>query len=68
MDRSVNIWSLTYSESRNELAADLQLSNYDALEQFKQKLARLGVEVEITSAEQQDSGVRARVRLQTGGA
>jgi general secretion pathway protein L len=67
MDRSVSIWSLTYSETRNELAADLQLSNYDALEQLKQRLNRLGVEVEITSAEQQDSGVRARVRLQNGG-
>ncbi len=67
MDRSVSIWSLTYSETRNELAADLQLSNYDALEQFKQRLNRLGVDVEITSAEQQDSGVRARVRLQNGG-
>lgn len=66
MDRSVSIWSLTYSEARNELAADLQLSNYDALEQFKQRLNRLGVAVEITSAEQQDSGVRARVRLQNG--
>ena len=67
IDRTVSIWSLTYSETRNELAADLQLSNYDALEQFKQRLNRLGVEVEITSAEQQDSGVRARVRLQNGG-
>ncbi len=67
IDRSVSIWSLTYSESRNELAADLQLSNYDALEQFKQRLNRMGVEVEITSAEQQDSGVRARVRLQGAG-
>ena len=67
MDRTVSIWSLTYSETRNELAADLQLSNYDALEQFKQRLNRLGVDVEITSAEQQDSGVRARVRLQNAG-
>jgi general secretion pathway protein L len=67
MDRSVSIWSLTYTETRNELAADLQVSSYDALELLKQKLSRLGVNVEITSAEQQDNGVRARIRLQGGG-
>jgi general secretion pathway protein L len=66
IDRSVSIWNLTYVESRNELAADLRLSNYDALEQLKQRLGQLGVTVEITSAEQQDDGVRARVRLQNG--
>ena len=64
IDRTVSIWSLTFSGNRDELAADLQLSNYDALEQLKQRLSRLGVDVEITSAEQQDDGVRARVRLQ----
>jgi general secretion pathway protein L len=67
IDRTVSIWSLTYSENRDTLDADLQLSSYDALEQFKQRLNRLGVDVEITSAEQQDSGVRARVRLQGAG-
>jgi hypothetical protein len=30
---------------------------------MKQRLAQLGINVEITSAEQQDSGVRARIRL-----
>lgn len=67
IDRTVAVWSLTYTESRDELAADLQLSSYDALEQLKQRLNRLGVTVEITSAEQQDSGVRARVRLTSAG-
>ena len=67
IDRSVSVWSLTYSGTRDELAADLQLSNYDALETLKQRLGKLGVAVDITSAEQQDSGVRARIRLQGGG-
>lgn len=68
IDRTVTIWSLTYADNRDELAADLQLASYDALEQLKQRLSRLGVAVEITSAEQQDNGVRARVRLSgTGG-
>ena len=64
VDRSVSILSLTYTQTRDELAADLLLRNYDELERLKQRLAQLGVNVEITSAEQQDSGVRARVRLQ----
>ena len=63
VDRSVSILSLTYTQTRDELAADLLLRNYDELERLKQRLAQLGVNVEITSAEQQDSGVRARVRL-----
>ncbi|HEY5647488.1 MAG TPA: type II secretion system protein GspL, partial [Pseudomonadales bacterium] len=67
IDRSVTIWSLTYANSRDELAADLQLASYDALEQLKQRLTRLGITVEITSAEQQEAGVRARVRLQGSG-
>ena len=60
----MSILSLTYTQTRDELAADLLLRNYDDLERFKQRLAQLGVNLEITSAEQQDSGVRARVRLQ----
>ncbi len=67
IDRTVTIWSLTYADNRDELAADLLVASYDALEQLKQRLNRLGVEVEITSAEQQDDGVRARVRLQGAG-
>jgi general secretion pathway protein L len=67
IDKSVSIWSVTYSETRDELAADLQLRNYDDLERLKQRMGQLGVQVEITSAEQQDTGVRARVRLQGSG-
>jgi len=64
IDRSVSILSLTYTQTRDELAVDLLLKNYDELERLKQRLAQIGVQVEITSAEQQDSGVRARIRLQ----
>jgi len=63
IDRNASILSLNYTESRNELAADLLLRSYDELERMKQRLAQLGINVEITSAEQQDSGVRARIRL-----
>jgi len=63
IDRNASILSLNYTESRNELGADLLLKNYDELERMKQRLGQLGVGVEITSAEQQDTGVRARLRL-----
>jgi len=63
VDRNASILSLNYTENRDELAADLLLRNYDELERMKQRLSQLGVTVEITSAEQQDSGVRARIRL-----
>jgi type II secretory pathway component PulL len=62
-DRNASILSLNYTEARGELAADLLLRSYDELERMKQRLAQLGVEVEITSAEQQDTAVRARIRL-----
>ena len=60
----MSILSLTYTQTRDELAADLLLKDYDELERLKQRLSQIGVQVEITSAEQQDSGVRARIRLQ----
>ena len=63
LDRSASILSLTYTETRGELGADLLVRDYDELERMKQRLSQMGVAVEITSAEQQDSGVRARIRL-----
>jgi len=63
IDRNASILSLNYTAARDELAADLLLRNYDELERMKQRLGQLGVNVEITSAEQQDTGVRARIRL-----
>jgi general secretion pathway protein L len=63
IDRNASILSLNYTETRDELAADLLLRNYDELERMKQRLGQLGVNVDITSAEQQDTGVRARIRL-----
>lgn len=66
IDRNASILSLNYTDARNELAADLLLKNYDELERMKQRLGQLGISVEITSAEQQDTGVRARIRLKEG--
>lgn len=66
VDRTTGVLSLTYTDARDELAADLLLGNYDELEKLKQKLAQMDVRVEITSAEQQSGGVRARIRLLGG--
>jgi len=66
LDGNVVITSLNYADARGELAADLLLRDYEELDQLKESLERRGVEVAITSAEQLDSGVRARIRL--GGA
>ena len=66
LDKNVVITSVSYTDSRGELAADLLLRGYEELDQLKEGLEQRGVAVAITSAEQQDTGVRARIRL--GGA
>jgi general secretion pathway protein L len=63
LDKNVVVSSLNYTEARGELAADLLLRGYQELDGLKDSLNQRGVNVVITSAEQQDSGVRARIRL-----
>ena len=63
LDRNVVISSLNYTQARGELAADLLLRGYQELDRLKASLDQRGVSVVITSAEQQESGVRARIRL-----
>lgn len=63
MTPAARIQSLSYTEDRGELAVDLIIGGYEALDRFKEQLASHGVNVEITSAEAQDNGVRARIRL-----
>lgn len=57
------ISSLSYDENRGQLAVDLFTDSYDALEGVKDGISDAGLAVEIINAEQQDDGVRARVRL-----
>jgi type II secretory pathway component PulL len=57
------ITSLNYTDARGELAADLLLRGYEELDQLKENLEQRGLDVAITSAEQVDSGVRARIRI-----
>ncbi len=64
MGNGTRIASFSYDQERGELAVDLFTDGFDSLDRIKQGLADAGVNVEITSAEQLDNGVRARVRLQ----
>jgi type II secretory pathway component PulL len=54
---------LSYTEERGELAADLLIPGYEDLDRLKQRLGNKGFGVDVTSAEQQEKGVRARLRI-----
>ena len=56
--------SLSYQ--RQELAVEIMLSSYNDLDPIKDKLAGVGVTVDVTSAEQEQGGVRSRMRLKFG--
>ena len=69
LEPSTGVMGLSYTEDRGELAADLLIPGYEELDRLKQRLGSEGFGVEITSAEQQEKGVRARLRIsdQQGG-
>jgi general secretion pathway protein L len=62
-----SVMSLSYTEEREELAADLMIPGYEELDRLKQSLGTKGLAVDITSAEQQERGVRARLRISPQG-
>jgi general secretion pathway protein L len=62
-----SIQSLNFTMDRGELAVDLLIPGFEELDQLKERLAARGGSVDITSAEQQERGVRARVRVRDGG-
>lgn len=62
------ISSFSYDEDRGQLAVDLFTDRYETLDRVKEGLSGAGVAFEIVTAEQQDNGVRARVRLGGAGA
>jgi general secretion pathway protein L len=67
LGEGARVQSLNYTGDRNDLAVDMTIGGFEALDQLKNRLAAQGVEVEITSAEQLAGGVRARVRLRGPG-
>jgi general secretion pathway protein L len=58
--------SISYNDGRAELGAEVAVGGFDALEALKAAWGREGVAVDITSAEQQDQQVHARIRLRAG--
>ncbi len=63
MTPATRLQSVNYTAERGELAVDLLIDGFEALDRLKGTLTEQGVGVEITSAEQTGTGVRARVRL-----
>ena len=57
---------LNYNDARDELGADLIVRSYEDAENLKTAIEGRGLNAGITSAEQQEGGVR--VRLRVGGA
>jgi general secretion pathway protein L len=54
---------LSYNDQRFELAVDLTAPDFVALDQLRDRLSATGLAVDISSAEQQEQLVRARLRL-----
>ena len=55
--------SLGFTDARSELAVDLTLPGYEALETLKNELSSSSLETDISSAEQQEKRVRARLKI-----
>jgi type II secretion system protein L len=62
----VSMRSVAFNANRNELSAELTIARFDQLDALKDALSKRGLEVEIASAEQQDDGIHARLRLRSG--
>ena len=60
---SPNLRNVSYSDARTELSVDLSVADFPALERLRDQLAANGLGVDITSAEQQDDRIRARLRI-----
>lgn len=60
---SASMRSVAYNAGRSELSAQLIVAQFDALDALKDALAQRGLEVEIVTAEQQEDGIHARLRL-----
>jgi len=67
LNPATSVMSLSYTDERDELAADLMIPGYEELDRLKQSLDAKGLAVDITSAEQQERGVRARLRISPSG-
>ena len=66
MDKSMSLVGMDYNEARGEFATELLVRRYDDVDRVREALEARGVQAEITSAEQVEQGVQARLRLKGG--
>ncbi len=57
--------SITFNDGRAELGAEVAVKGFESLEALKAAWGKEGVSVDISSAEQQDQQVHARIRLRS---
>ncbi|MBM7060891.1 type II secretion system protein GspL [Pseudomonas sp. UL073] len=57
----VRVQQLDFSESRGDLALQVQAPGFDALERLRQRLLEAGLAVQLGSASREDGGVSARL-------
>ena len=63
----ISVRSLTFNDSRGELTSELWLPGYAQIDQLKRELEGRGLSVDISSAEERDNVVRARLRIRLAG-
>ncbi len=63
VDSTMTILGIDYNDARSELNTELLMRRYEDVDRLREGLTSRGLEAEITSAEQADGGVRARLRL-----
>jgi general secretion pathway protein L len=64
--QGAQLMSLGFSDGRDELTAEVTVAGFEALDALKTSLAEMRLATEITSAEQQEGGVRARLKVKVG--
>jgi hypothetical protein len=64
--RMMPLRSITLNDGRAALGAEVAVAGFEALETLKAAWSKEGVSVDVSSAEQQDQQVHARVRLKGG--
>ncbi len=63
LDNSGKVMSISYTEHRRELSVEVKLANYDQLDVIKSKLAGVGIAIDVTSAEEEGTQIRSRLRV-----
>ena len=62
-DTDINVRSISFNDSRSELTSELWLRGYAEIDALKRELEGQGLTVDISSAEERDNVVRARLRI-----